>query len=142
MPFLQPFFASFSWKKFTVSKNFWLLVLKCLKFKHSEVFCVIEVPPFGPSLRGSLNNCQTSRGLTVSVMTKKKTKTKKKQKKNRLHCNNRKWKDSAKPRYTVNGVPLTKNSLRASLVARNNSLLRLHWRPTLCGSKKQNKNTR
>ena len=41
-----------------------------------------------------------------------------------------------KPRYTVNEVSLTKNSLRAPFVARNNSLLRLHGRPTLCGSKK------
>ena len=44
-----------------------------------------------------------------------------------------------KPRYTVNKVPLTKNSLRAPLVARNNSSLSLHWRRTLCGSKKKKK---
>ena len=34
-------FASF-WKKFTVSKNFLLLVLKCLKF--NSVSCYIEIP--------------------------------------------------------------------------------------------------
>ena len=44
-----------------------------------------------------------------------------------------------KPRYTVNEVLLTKNSLRAPFVARNNSLLMLHWRPTLCGGKKKKK---
>ena len=39
-------FASF-WKKFTVSKNFLLLVLKCLKF--NSVSCYIEIPSFRPS---------------------------------------------------------------------------------------------
>ena len=94
LAFLEPFFASSSWKKFNVSKNFLPLVLKCLKFncfmlqsQNSEVFSVIEVPPFRPSLRDSLNNCQSSRGLTVCVLTKKKK---------RFHRNNRMWKDSAK----------------------------------------------
>ena len=39
-------FASF-WKKITVSKNFLLLVLKCLKF--NSVSCYIEIPSFRPS---------------------------------------------------------------------------------------------
>ena len=139
LAFLEPFFASSSWKKFNVSKNFLPLVLKCLKFncfmlqsQNSEVFSVIEVPPFRPSLRDSLNNCQTRRGLTVCVLTKKKDFVA------TIECE----KIRQKPRYTVNEVLLTKNSLRAPFVARNNSLLRLHWRPTLCGSKKQNKNAR
>ena len=139
MAFLDPFFASSSWKKSNVSKNFLPLVLKCLKFncfmlesQNSEVFSVIEVLPFRPSLRDSLNNCQTSRRLTVCVLTKKKDFIA------TIECG----KIRQKPRYTVNEVLLTKNSLRAPFIARNNSLLRLHGRPTLCGGKKQNKNTR
>ena len=107
---------------------------KVLQSQNSEVFSVIEVPPFKPSLRDSLNNCQTSRGLSVCVLTEKK----KKDFIATIECG----KIRQKPGYTVNEVPLTKNSLRAPFVARNNSLLRLHWRPTLCGSKKQNKNAR
>ena len=103
-----------------------------LRSQNSEVFCVIAVPPFRPSLRGSLNNCQTSRGLTVCVLTKKKKKgfiaT--------IECG----KIRQKPRYTVNEVPLTKNSLRAPyFVARNNSLLRLHWRPHSVGVRNKTK---
>ena len=103
-----------------------------LQSQNSEVFSVIEVPPFRPSLRDSLNNCQTSRGLTVCVLTKKK----KKDFIATIECGKI---GKKKPRYTVNKVPLTKNSLRAPLVARNNSSLSLHWRPTLCGSKKKKK---
>ena len=82
-----------------------------LQSQTSEVFSAIEVPPFKPSLRDSLNNCQTSRGLTVCVLTKKKDFIA------TIECG----KIRQKPRYTVNEVPLTKNSLRAPFVACNNS---------------------
>ena len=102
-----------------------------LQSQNSEVFSVIEVPPFRPSLRDSLNNCQTRRGLTVCVLTKKKDFVA------TIECE----KIRQKPRYTVNEMLLTKNSLRAPFVARNNSLLMLHWRPTLCGGKKKKTKT-
>ena len=91
-------------KNLMFQRIFLPLVLKCLKFncfmlqsQNSEVFSVIEVPPFRPSLRDSLNNCQTRRGLTVCVLTKKKDFVA------TIECE----KIRQKPRYTVNEVPLT-----------------------------------
>ena len=74
-----------------------------LQSQNSEVFSVIEVPSFRPSLRDSLKNCQTSRGLTVCVLTKKK----KQDFIATIECG----KIRLKPRYTVtcNEAPLTKN---------------------------------
>ena len=55
LDFLPSFFSS--WKKFNVTVNFLLLVLKCLKFNcfrllegyGAKKISVIEVPPFSPS---------------------------------------------------------------------------------------------
>ena len=73
-------FCVFFLEKIYCFKEFFTVSVKMpkncfmLQNQNSEVFSVIEVPPFRPSLRDSLNNCQSSRGLTVCVLTKKKKK--------------------------------------------------------------------
>ena len=127
LAFLKPFFASSSWKKFTVSK--------CYKAKTVKCLVLSRYPHSNPLLGTALTTARLAEGCLSVFWQKKK---KKKDFIATIECG----KIRQKPGYTVNEVPLTKNSLRAPFVARNNSLLRPHWRPTLCGSRKQNKNAR